>query len=236
MCTQSFEFGRIYPWELKVISSEKLVVHTAVMQFLPSSSTDSPPRKPDHSLRWWYGSTSKAKSSVTKTPLGWVYPREGLGRVESRLWKDKPKKIWNNQHGNLRKKKKRRQSIASRLRIPTDKYSTPSFLLKANLPSGSSSSSSSGSDGMSTCKQRTLTIHSIWLVSIQLFILKDSCLAPRKVAWASSSSFHCITLKDQSLGTLRFTRASCYYRDFDRVGLGWLQRISLQTQMIKISC
>ena len=149
LCTQSFEFGRIYPWELKVISSEKLVVHTAVMQFLPSSSTDSPPCKPDHSLRRWYRGTTKAKSSVTQTPLGWVYPREGMGRVESRLWKDKH----NNETNNTKTfgEKKRRQFIASRLRIPTDKYSTPSFLLKANLPSGSSSSSS-GSDGMSTCR------------------------------------------------------------------------------------
>ena len=38
------------------------------------------------------------------------------------------------------------------------------------------------------------------------------------------------------LGTLRFTAARGYYSDFDRVGLGWLRRISLQTQTIKISC
>ena len=38
------------------------------------------------------------------------------------------------------------------------------------------------------------------------------------------------------LGTLRFTAARGYYGDFDRVGLGWLRRISLQTQTIKISC
>ena len=37
-------------------------------------------------------------------------------------------------------------------------------------------------------------------MSIQLFILKDICLAPRKESWdSSSSSSHCITLRHQWL-------------------------------------
>lgn len=161
LCTQALELERIYPWEPKVISSEILVVRITVMQFLPSSSANSSTRKPDQSLRRWYRSTTKAKSSVTQTPLGWIYPREGLGRVESRLWKGKQDNETINREtfGKKKKKEQSRQFISSRLRRPTDKYLTPSFLLKANLPSGSSSSSS-GSDGMSTCKWRKSTIHS----------------------------------------------------------------------------
>ena len=51
----------------------------------PSTSTHSPPRKSNDSLRRWYWCTAKTKSLITQTTLGGIYPRQRLWHIESRL-------------------------------------------------------------------------------------------------------------------------------------------------------
>lgn len=55
----------------------------------PSTSTHSPPRKSNDSLRRWYWCTTETKSPITQTTFGGIYPWQRLWHIESRLRNNK---------------------------------------------------------------------------------------------------------------------------------------------------